>query len=235
MVENTSPYNCITSEYKLKKQRDKEELFLYDPSKASSANAYSWITKRNITLELTKKYSYSHARVLIVGCGWGRELIAFPTAIGIDICLPFLKVVRKYMDNDIILADAHYLPFKNSFDLIIMSEVIEHLKSPPKAIVEVKSILGDQGKLIISTPNKAITMKKINPDHISEYTLNELARLLKGIGFRILERRGSTIPYVPSSLKWSRLFDNIFFLFIVWKILNRLIPLKWDIIIVAEK
>jgi 2-polyprenyl-3-methyl-5-hydroxy-6-metoxy-1,4-benzoquinol methylase len=48
------------------------------------------------------------------------------------------------------------LPFDgNSFDLVHMAEVIEHLAHPDRAMEEVRRVLKAKGHLIISTPNLA--------------------------------------------------------------------------------
>ncbi|HBR15846.1 MAG TPA: hypothetical protein DD723_09980 [Candidatus Omnitrophica bacterium] len=46
------------------------------------------------------------------------------------------------------------LPFENeSFDYVLLAEVIEHLKAPFAAILEINRILKSRGKLFLSTPN----------------------------------------------------------------------------------
>ena len=42
---------------------------------------------------------------------------------------------------------------ENSFDFIFFMDVIEHLKSPVEALVNIRKILHDKGRLIIHTPN----------------------------------------------------------------------------------
>ncbi len=54
-----------------------------------------------------------------------------------------------------ITGDSYYLPFKNhSFDFIVISEVLEHLEFPEKAIKEINRVLKENGKLIITVPYK---------------------------------------------------------------------------------
>ena len=45
---------------------------------------------------------------------------------------------------------------KNSYDIIILTEVIEHLEDPIKFIETVKEMLADNGKAIVTTPNRSI-------------------------------------------------------------------------------
>ena len=47
-----------------------------------------------------------------------------------------------------VVGDAHSLPFKNdSFDVVLATEVLEHLKEPQRALNEMKRVLKDGGKL----------------------------------------------------------------------------------------
>jgi ubiquinone/menaquinone biosynthesis C-methylase UbiE len=223
------PYDVVTPDYKLKLRRDLEELQT-DLAKASSANAYCWIKKGNITKALTK----GSTKILDVGCGWGRELARLKNAIGIDICLPFLRAARNYTNNDVILASATSLPFKeDAFDCLVMSEVIEHLKEQETAMREAVRVLKDQGRIVLQTPNSHWTRQKIVAErygHVHEFNPEELFRFLTYFGFRDLQQFGSTIPYIPSGNRFSACNENIVF-FTMWKFLDRLCPLKWDIII----
>jgi ubiquinone/menaquinone biosynthesis C-methylase UbiE len=228
-----NPHNWVTKSHTLRRKRDLEEMQT-DTRKATSANAYSWIKKGNITMEFARNAE----SILDVGCGWGRELSRLKNAIGIDTCLPFLKTARHYIKNDVILADARYLPFKgNSFDFAVISEVIEHITNPIKVLGEVKRVLKFKGELLIQTPNKLLTLGKFISSgecgHVHEYVFLELRNLLTSLGFRILQKTGSTIPYVPSTSKLERLNHSRLF-FSIWKSLDTIVPLKWDMIILGE-
>lgn len=229
----TDPYEWVTSDYRLRRNRDLEEMQM-DVKKATSANAFSWIIKGNITMN----FAQDAEMILDVGCGWGRELSRLKNAVGIDFSLPFLKTAKNYVKNDVVLADAHYLPFAcNSFDFIVASEVIEHLTHVTKVLDEFKRVLKPKGKLLIQTPNKTLTLGKFisreKCGHIHEFTFPELKNLLEASGFKLLRRIGSTIPYIPSTSKFEKLNSNRFF-FSFWKLMSRIIPLKWDIIVLSE-
>lgn len=229
----SDPYEWITKNYTLRKKRDLEELQT-DKNKASSANSFSWIKKGNITMEFAKDAE----RVLDVGCGWGRELIRLKNAVGIDLCLPFIRTARNYVKNDVILADAHHLPFREkAFDFIVISEVLEHIANSFRILIELKRVLKIKGKLLIQTPNRILTLGRLISSekcgHVHEFTFTELKNLLGFFGFKILERTGSTIPYIPSTVKFEKLNYNTFF-FSAWKFLDRIVPIKWDIIVLSE-
>jgi ubiquinone/menaquinone biosynthesis C-methylase UbiE len=174
---------------------------------------------------------------LNVGCGWGRELVRFPNAVGVDLCLPYLKTARNYTPHDYILADAEHLPFRpNVFDFLCSSEVIEHIPNPQQAIDEMRRVIVDGGRIVIQTPNANLTQGKVVDEsylHVKEFTKQELIDVLKG-KFKIVKVTGSTIPYVPTKNRFYWLNWNPLFL-AFWKCLNKLLPFKWDIIICAEK
>lgn len=229
----TNPFKWVNGDYRLRKKRDLEEMQT-DIKKATSANSYSWIIKGNITMKLAQ----GAERIIDVGCGWGRELSRLRDAIGIDIELPFLRAARNYVKNDVILADAHYMPFiDNSFDFAILSEVIEHITDVRNVLNELKRILKPKARLLVQTPNKNITLgrfiSKEKCGHVHEFTFTELKSLLEEFDFKVLLRTGSTMPYIPSTSKLEGLNSNKVF-FTLWRTLNRIIPVKWDLIVLCE-
>lgn len=231
--KDTDPYRWVTSDFRLRNERDLQELS-GSLRKATSCNAYSWIKKGLIVSQLAGH----EGEVLDIGCGWGRNLVHFPHAIGIDIESVFLKTAHNYVPNKLVQADVRHLPFPNaSFDVVIMTEVIEHLSDIHSAITEIARVLRPGGKCIISTPNKAISRFARIPGHVHEFTYGEICSLLDSQGFEVLARRGCTIPYIPENNPVVWLDSNPFF-FLAWKLLNRLlspfISLKWDLIVLAQ-
>ena len=54
----------------------------------------------------------------------------------------------------LVCTDAQHLPFRaESFDLVVCSEVIEHLLKPALLFKDVTNCLKRDGKLLLSTPN----------------------------------------------------------------------------------
>lgn len=101
------------------------------------------------------------------------------------------------------------IPFEDEyFDIVIFTEVLEHIFAPPTDILtEVKRIMRPSGKLILSVPNIACLLHRIrllfgvsplrnadrqmNKDwvhghgHIHEYTKKEILSICKSINFKI--------------------------------------------------
>lgn len=105
------------------------------------------LTKKITRAKLDKflmKHKDAHALVLDLGCGTSAPYAKyFPNRIGFD------AVSGGGVD---IVGDAHRLPFENDkFDVILCTEVLEHIHSPEIAISEMKRVLKRQGKLILTT------------------------------------------------------------------------------------
>ena len=60
---------------------------------------------------------------------------------------------EKRADGVEILLDAHAIPFADEyFDIILMTEVLEHLHDPGTALKELARILSPDGRLLITFP-----------------------------------------------------------------------------------
>lgn len=62
---------------------------------------------------------------------------------------------KRYFNLPFIRGDAYNLPFRNeSFDEVILEEIIEHFEDQKQVIEEILRILRSGGQVILSTPNK---------------------------------------------------------------------------------
>ncbi len=76
----------------------------------------------------------------------------------------------------------------NSFDYVITFQVIEHIQNDKEFVNEIYRVLKSNGKLIVTTPNKKMSLTR-NPWHIREYTIAELFTLLSN-KFQSVEKQG---------------------------------------------
>lgn len=102
-----------------------------------------------------------HMTALDLGCGRGiyASILAQKgfEVKGIDISPTELYFAKENFGSDVDfqVGDAQNIPFSDkSFDVVVCSEVIEHLNSHGKAMREIARVLKDNGKAIISMPNK---------------------------------------------------------------------------------
>jgi 2-polyprenyl-3-methyl-5-hydroxy-6-metoxy-1,4-benzoquinol methylase len=141
---------------------------------------------RNLLIEQTKQL---HPKsILDVGAGEGFTLEALrknkiaKNLEGIEYMDDALALAKKLHPEVMIKkGDIYKLPYKaNSFDLIICTEVLEHLEYPDKAIDELKRVT--KKYIIISVPNEPhFTIQRIlrgknvlklgaHPEHIQHWT-----------------------------------------------------------------
>ncbi len=101
------------------------------------------------------------ARVLDVGCGDGRHILAAARrdcfAVGVDYDPGELLKARQRLGAaaiDLIAADASHLPFRDlAFDAVICTETLEHLPDDVGAMREIGRVLQDGGLLHGAVPS----------------------------------------------------------------------------------
>jgi len=187
---------------KKKKQYDKFHKNTSSQSKIITENNFTY---RHI-IRFINKYLEKNARVLDIGCGAGT--ICFYIAskgnnvFGFDISA---KAIKACQESSQIMGLDKFVKFKvvdfpnetvkEKFDLIIFSEVIEHLQDDNLALKRIYSMLNNNGVLIITTPSKHAPLHRLGyakgfdkrVGHLRRYTIDDLSKLCKNAGFRIIE------------------------------------------------
>ena len=103
-----------------------------------------------------------------------------------------------------VLAMADRLPFRDhSFNLVVVSHLLEHLYRPVPFLDGVRRVLAPGGELLVAVPNLDSTMARLFgpyllsgysvPRHLVHFTPHSLRRALESAGFAIHEIR--TVPY----------------------------------------
>jgi glycosyltransferase involved in cell wall biosynthesis/SAM-dependent methyltransferase len=151
---------------------------------------YEAIKKKyyKIVLNIIKKEE--RAVILDIGCGPGQDLCYLAqrrrlSCLGIDLSLKHLKAacLKDFAGNRFafLQAGAEDLPFLDAaFDIVISSEVIEHLPSAQSCIEEIYRVLRPGGRLVITTPNRYsyfALMGKVFPTGLRKI----LGRLIRGL------------------------------------------------------
>ena len=136
-------------------------------------------------------------KVLDAGAGSGRLIKQLVNAQAIvtamDISENMLKAIRKdVLDNvKIVVGDVEEMPFENnSFDIVISTFVIVHLKDPSIFFQEAYRILKDGGRLLIGNINQREPVPILTPDGLVQidsyyHGQEDVIRELEQVGFRI--------------------------------------------------
>ncbi|RPH50729.1 MAG: class I SAM-dependent methyltransferase [Desulfobacteraceae bacterium] len=165
-----------------------------------------------ITVEFKRFSVKPGAKILDIGCGSGRHIceafrIKGITVVGADLNyndmleargkLNFHEKVGEHGGGVWALssADVNNLPFKNnSFDLVICSEVLEHIPDHETAVFEIMRVLKPGSNLVVSVPRYmpekicwvlSDEYHNANRGHIRIYKKNELVRLLENSGAQL--------------------------------------------------
>ena len=188
------------------------------------------------------------ANVLDIGCGDGYHICVFNTNkdvqekayfIGIDISPTKIHIAShlakalSFENVSFRIGSAEALEFSDdSTDIVLCSDVVEHLSYPEKCFADIFRILKPGGVAIITTPNASYPLLKLkeyirgkntilaDEEHISLKGLKEWIRISRNSGFTVSDvRRGALIfggyPYNRHPVLFS-------FIILIDQILDRL-------------
>jgi methionine biosynthesis protein MetW len=160
----------------------------------------------------------SGKRILDLGCGPGVQLAYLArenTLCGTDISVPALtQAGRNGYRVCVADLDRQSLPFKDeTFDVVVCTDVLEHLFAPLFLVGEIHRVLRPEGTAVVSVPNQfdivsrlriLFGMGLIHPSHtdfrawdyfhIRYFTLSDWQDLLAETGFVIDEKFFSVFP-----------------------------------------
>jgi SAM-dependent methyltransferase len=130
-------------------------------------------------------------RFLDAGCGTGRHLIEFgslgPT-VGVDPSADAVAFCHQRGLDDVSCAGLENLPFSSSaFDLVLASDVLEHIDDDIGALVELHRVAADDAHLIITVPayQWLWTEHDVQLHHVRRYTLPVMAARVRTAGWEV--------------------------------------------------
>ncbi|HEU0166883.1 MAG TPA: class I SAM-dependent methyltransferase [Chloroflexota bacterium] len=116
---------------------------------------YQWVRRGLARLGSTRG-----ASLLDVGCGTGRTLeevskLDVYSLAGVDFSQRCVEIAQERMPSaDIHQASIMDGPLDRKFDVVLMSEVVEHLPDPVAGLRNVVASLQPGGKFVLTFPNK---------------------------------------------------------------------------------
>lgn len=148
-------------------------------------------------------------RTLDLGCGrgWLTEILSeYGNVLGIDLSIDAAKMLYPHLKFK--QANIAFDKIEGNYDVIISSEVIEHLTSEHQQIYIKKTyeLLSENGYLILTTPNKPNTQKLVKELSIKRDQLQPIENWLDEKSLLSLLK-----PYFKIRFVGSVMFYPIFF------------------------
>ena len=138
-------------------------------------------------------------RVLDIGCSdqhVRQYLDRSCYYVGIDY---YQTATRWYKSRPQIYADAQQLPFdEDSFDSVLLLDVLEHLPEPKSCIAEICRVLKPAGRFILQVP--FIYPIHDAPLDFQRWTIHGLYKLMGEYGFEVIETRAFGEPLETAAL-----------------------------------
>jgi len=157
----------------------------------------------------------SASSILEVGVGQGfliRKLKdAYPKAdlTAVDISIPYLKKIMSLGEVECLMANAENLPFLEHFDLLIASDILEHVINPIDFLLSASYSLRQNGYFILRVPNEDNMLQysrllgcKHRFAHLRNFSKRNLLIMLQQAGFSI-ERVHYDGFYIYQKRKWA--------------------------------
>lgn len=199
------------------KNSDEKKMYFYESFASdfdSRMNMYDTNKRINVIFNELLVEDITERKLLDAGCGtgWFSKAAVERGAIvtSMDIGENLLEQVSRKCNSQRVVGSILNIPFPDeTFDIVMSSEVIEHVPDPDKAIVELFRVLKKGGTLILTTPNKswyfaiwiANTFKLRPYQGLENWTgWWEMKRKLKAIGFNEIEMSG--IHMFPFVFNW---------------------------------
>lgn len=187
------------------------------PEYAEFAPHYPLKESRYSSHDIFRRLAGREQDILDVGCGEGHfaALVARTgnRVIGID-CLPEAAqaaAMEQYIPADLDggLTGAKPALVNRAFDLIMLQDVLEHLRSPEQMLEDCKPHLKAHGRVAVSVPNVAnITVRLallfgrfeyrprgiLDKTHLRFFTRQSARRLVEACGYKVVEQKVTVMP-----------------------------------------
>lgn len=136
----------------------------------------------------------SSPRILDAGCGTGRNLVEFGRlgeAEGVDLSVDAVAFCNRRGLLGVRRAPLERLPFGDGrFDLILATDVIEHLDDATLALVELRRVASPRARLVITVPayNWLWSDHDVSMHHRRRYTARRLEAEARSSGWQPVAR-----------------------------------------------
>ncbi len=165
------------------------------------------VSRRDMILKLVAGLP-REARILDIGCSGGALMAAlavqgFKNVIGIDINTEAVgRCGRRGLSRSVVM-DAQTLGFGDErFDLVISSDVLEHMPDPGRALEAWRRVLKAGGRLIVFVPAYPFlwSAHDVVNHHYKRYDRRDLTAVLRQTGFQVSRCSGWNLAlFIPAA------------------------------------
>jgi 2-polyprenyl-3-methyl-5-hydroxy-6-metoxy-1,4-benzoquinol methylase len=164
-------------------------------------------------IEYISKFDSRKTAVLDIGSGMGTFLYAakslYKEAVGLDVSVQMARFVEQQLGLKVFVQQFDEFQYSQKFSLIHMSHVLEHIPDPNSWLQKARSLLSEDGILVINVPHKFSLSERLKhlfyklrlkkqfssswndpartPDHLFEPTIPSMDRILQSNQYDILE------------------------------------------------
>jgi SAM-dependent methyltransferase len=166
-----------------------------------------------LNLRVLRRFAGS-GRLLDIGCSTGLFLRAARaigwTGQGLEYSPDSSKIAREQHQLDVKTGELQAGTYPaESFDVVTMWDVIEHVPDPYATLVQIHRILASDGQVLLKTPNADGLYPRLSlrlaerlgfwghaepPGHLFQFSVATLSRLAERAGFRVVDVVHQRIP-----------------------------------------
>ena len=193
------------------------------------------INKHRIVLDMIREHAQPDSTILDIGCSDGKILFqleeeGYHNLYGLDIQerskQSFVGSKIQYQACDV---EREPIPFDNKFDIIVLSDVLEHLFSPQTLLYDLKPLLSPKGKIIFSFPNagwflngilltffpsKLFVSPAFGPwGHTYQFTFHQARKIANILHYKVVELKGGRLDNYAFRTGLKKIVFDLFALF----------------------
>ena len=188
-------------------------LIYFSPSFFGDAAFYSKLSQHDWYYE-SDKWEFDRAveivqkirpkSILEIGCGAGEFLQKIFSGVEYSLGLDFNETaLTSARQKGLNVRNENIENLKDSFDMIVLFEVLEHLESPYDIMTTIESKLNPGGILIIAVPNPdgylkdmGVVLLDMPPHHNTGWKKETFGYLAQKLGMQILSYETEPLRYV---------------------------------------
>jgi len=155
---------------------------------------HNWwfLSRRDAIIKLVSQKN-KNSKILDIGCAGGALLLdlkelGFTNLTGLDVSENAIAVSKKRGLHNVYLMDGSDPSFeKETFDIIISSDSLEHMSDDKKALKNWYQLLKSHGELIVFVPAFMHLWGEhdVINHHYRRYTASELKLKMESVGFKV--------------------------------------------------